>query len=188
MKKTLIAAACALGLVFSAVNANATTLVIGDDHYVGSIRDGIPSSVADEARYITNLISLAAGTGDTEIENPAPHAGTYETYNREGSSVAGPLPAAHVTDAVKVDTSNWDDIDVTGFTYILAKYDAGNAGSIVFMVSGLTTVDLPMTYNGYGLSHYTLFNLTTVPDGGATLALLGCALVGLGALRRKFGV
>jgi hypothetical protein len=26
----------------------------------------------------------------------------------------------------------------------------------------------------------------TVPDGGATLALLGCALVGLGLLRRKF--
>jgi len=27
---------------------------------------------------------------------------------------------------------------------------------------------------------------SSVPDGGATLALLGCALVGLGALRRKF--
>jgi hypothetical protein len=28
--------------------------------------------------------------------------------------------------------------------------------------------------------------LTMVPDGGATLTLLGCALLGLGALRRKF--
>jgi hypothetical protein len=32
----------------------------------------------------------------------------------------------------------------------------------------------------------TEIELNTVPDGGATLALLGCALVGLGALRRKF--
>lgn len=32
----------------------------------------------------------------------------------------------------------------------------------------------------------TEIELNTVPDGGATLALLGCALVGLGALRRRF--
>ncbi len=60
-----------------------------------------------------------------------------------------------------------------------------------------------MWSNGDGWSQYktTAFNASggwdlnitgaydrSVPDGGATLALLGCALVGLGALRRKFGV
>jgi hypothetical protein len=32
------------------------------------------------------------------------------------------------------------------------------------------------------------FRVEAVPDSGATLALLGCALFGLGALRRKFNV
>ncbi|MEO0018676.1 MAG: motif, partial [Verrucomicrobiota bacterium] len=29
-------------------------------------------------------------------------------------------------------------------------------------------------------------NLQSVPDGGTTLALLGCSMLGLGGLRRKF--
>ena len=38
-----------------------------------------------------------------------------------------------------------------------------------------------------GFSSARYFGTVTVPDGGATLMLLGGALVGLGALRRKFG-
>ena len=37
-----------------------------------------------------------------------------------------------------------------------------------------------------GFSSARYFGTTSVPDGGATLMLLGGALVGLGALRRKF--
>jgi hypothetical protein len=32
----------------------------------------------------------------------------------------------------------------------------------------------------------TSFNESKVPDGGTTLALLGCSMLGLGAFRRKF--
>ncbi len=39
---------------------------------------------------------------------------------------------------------------------------------------------------GWSISPYS--GALPAPDGGTTLALLGCALVGLGALRRKFGL
>ena len=59
-----------------------------------------------------------------------------------------------------------------------------NAATYLAAISnGLHTRALNLTTIG-GVDSQTL--LTVVPDGGATLALLGCALMGLGALRRKF--
>jgi hypothetical protein len=37
-----------------------------------------------------------------------------------------------------------------------------------------------------GISHVTIYGGTSVPDGGVTLMLLGCALVGVETLRRRF--
>ncbi len=87
------------------------------------------------------------------------------------------------------------------------KFTSGSGTMVVWDIlvwSGSTQVDaFRMWSNGDGWSQYntTAFNTSggwdlnitgtydrSVPDGGATLALLGCALVGLGALRRKFGV
>jgi hypothetical protein len=51
---------------------------------------------------------------------------------------------------------------------------------------GVYALNLTETVNGNTV--YRQSQLIYVPDGGATLALLGCALVGLGALRRKFNV
>ena len=52
-----------------------------------------------------------------------------------------------------------------------------------FQFTGTYTLALPETGS---VSGQATFNIRPVPDGGATLTLLGCALVGLGALRRKF--
>jgi hypothetical protein len=175
MKKTLIAIACAVALASNARTASALT--IGDAFYVGNIIDGIPSSLADEAAYINALITLLPDAPNIAI-------GT-ETYNRVGSTLASPLPSATDVGAVKTDTSVNTGIDVSGFTYLLGKYDASDAGSFVWLVSGLTTVDLPALANERELSHYSLFNPTSVPDGGTTIGLLGLAMLALGYLRYR---
>jgi hypothetical protein len=192
----MFSVACVLALGLTAGRAEAIPLTIGTadldaDYYVGQIIDGIPSSFADEARYINNLITLGAGQGNTSIPNPDD---SVETYNRVGSDLEGLFPTALIEGAVKNETGEYTGINVTGFTYILGKYDAGNpgAGAYVWYVGGLTGVTfvaLPATSpGGYELGHYTLFNARSVPDGGTTLILLGGALVGLGILRRKFNV
>jgi hypothetical protein len=179
----MVSVACVLALGLSAGRAEATVLTIGDAYYIGSINDGVPSSVSLEAGYINYLITLLPGATDTTIP-----PSTGETYNREESTLSGPLPTAVVAGAFKSpDSPTSTAIDVNGFTYILAKYNATKAGSLVWLIYGAgTTVDLPTSYNDQALGHYTLFNATPVPDGGTTLILLGGALVGLGALRRRF--
>ena len=88
-------------------------------------------------------------------------------------------------------------VSLTGFDYAVLHYGKGSGGvgkggGIVFMnLNGMTgnytfagTGSGP---NGFGgLSSIRLFagGSTRVPDGGATVALLGSALLGLGVLRR----
>jgi hypothetical protein len=85
-----------------------------------------------------------------------------------------------------VDTGGPVDLNVSNWTYLLAKY--GNV-AYVWNVSNLTTVTVTSNLAGVqnGLSHYALFNPGTVttPDGGTTLGLLGLGLMGVGYLRRR---
>ena len=89
----------------------------------------------------------------------------------------------------------------TGFQYLVVAYDGPNGGVAVFNVGGLTgSVDLyryakPLA-NGnllgsntagqgyFKMTSWSLLNPTGVPDGGATMMLLGAALVVLGVVRR----
>jgi hypothetical protein len=193
MKATIISIACMLALALTATNAQASliNLNFGDQYYVGHINDAIPSSLTDESGYINDLIGLSTGQTATTI-------GT-EIYDRVGSTLSSPnpFPTAVLPGATKTDTADGTNggngINVTGFTYILGKYDAEHAGGYVWYVAGLTSVTIPNKSvnpnpppQGYGLSHYSLFNPTSVPDGGVTLMLLGGALVGLETLRRRF--
>jgi hypothetical protein len=188
MKMSIVALVCALALGFTAPSARAsiTNLTFGDIYYIGHINDSVPSDLADELGYINNLITLSKGQAATPIGS--------ETYDRIGSTLVGPFSAAILTGATKTNTSVGTGIDATGFTYLLAKYDAHNAGGYVWLVSGLTDVTVPNSNindnpppAGYGLSHYSLYNPgTSVPDGGVTLMLLGGALVGIETLRRRF--
>jgi hypothetical protein len=187
--KTLVAIAFAVVLALTATNAGAATvtLSIGDAYYLGSINDGIPASPADEVQYINYLTTLGPGDPDTQIP-----AGTGEIYNRVGSTLAGPFPTATTSGAVKDDPANASGTYTltSSYTYVLGKYDAGQAGSLVWVISGVAvgdTLDLPNTYNGHGISHLSLYNPGgSVPDGGVTLMLLGGALFGIETLRRRF--
>jgi len=185
--KTLVALAVMAGLMGLAHQAHA--LAFKDANYIGLVNDGIPSNPTDEVEYINALISLAAGQGDTTI-------GT-EVYNREGSTInCGTLPcptAVLAGNSGNVNTSVGTGIDVTGFTYLLAKYDGPNEGQVLWYVGNLTGVQSipnqccigpPGETKEYGLSHYILFNPTSVPEP-TTLLLLGLTGAGVAVFARK---
>lgn len=181
MKFRIFAVALAV-LAVSAVQADAQ-LSQGDANYVGSINDGIPSSQTREATYINNLITLAPGTGDTTIDT--------ETYNRVGSTLVG-LPEVTEVGSVK-DESGSTTISLGGATYdyVLAKYDAKQAGSLVwYSATGFTgDVAIDATFNGFALSHISAYNEgdpPVVPEP-ASIALMGLGglLAGYGVSRRK---
>ena len=185
MKKPIIALACALALGMSAISAEATNLTVGDAYYLGNIVPGLPSGEGNEVSFIEELIALAPGG----VKGPDPACGDQQTSEdnvctRSNNAFAN-LPAPVFFD--KVDDTN--TVDVTGFSYVLGKYGNGSDDgqiSHVWYVAGLTTATLP----DQALSHISRFNATptTVPDGGTTLMLLGSAMVGLAALRRRFSL
>jgi hypothetical protein len=176
----IIIVAVSFGMV-----SQAHALLIGDTNYLGSINDGVPASPDFEAGFINNLITLAIGATDMVI-------GT-ETYNRVGSTLAGPFPMADASSMdlyLKQDNSN-TSFAASGFEYVLAKYDQEKAGSLVwYMAGGFTdSVMLPSTYNGQGLSHTIAFSPTNgggnpVPEP-ATMLLLGFGLSGILLIPRK---
>jgi hypothetical protein len=178
MKKMIKKLAMVVAVFACLIGTSVYALSIGDANYVGSVNDGIPSSAENEVVWINTLIDQAAGSGDTVV-------GT-ETYNRVGSTLVG-LPDAVVTGAVK-DESGDNSIDATGYHYIIGKYDATRAGSLVWYsaVGFSGTITLPTHYNNLEISHISLYNGGggSVPDSGMTLILLGTALAGLGAARR----
>jgi VPDSG-CTERM motif len=165
----------------------AHALTFGDTRDLGSIVPPEPADPVDEEHYVNSLITNGS------------HTETYKnnlyTYIRTAAS-CGTCPAAvfnsksganppAINGVVQVDLGSG------GFTYLLGKYDGPNGGDEVWNVQGLTgIVTIPAFGFGrnnsqYGLSHWTLFGPGgAVPDGGATVMLLGAALGALGMARR----
>ena len=176
--------------------SNAAALEITDAGVVGAFHGSIPSNTTNElavAEFLLDMIAPssdsngpAAGITPCDITNDL---GCYATSNVE---YAGNL-------AAPVQGASGDFTVDAGFDYALAKYGNAQAGGgyVLFYLGGAAT-SLPTASNilwgaanteQFGLSHYTTFVATTqfdVPDGGATLMLLGAALGGLGFLRRRF--
>jgi hypothetical protein len=176
----LAAAFCAATLAFS---QNASALTFGDANDLGQVIAGIPSG--DDARtgYVNHLIDMVPGTSDSalgqtfhrSLNNPGPGFPNYPdaVFDHNGTGNTG------------IDLG-----DGTLFSYLFAKYDGPNAGSEVWYVGGLSgIITIPshgLLGQNYGLSGWTLFGpgVPGVPDGGATVMLLGAALGSLGMARR----
>ena len=178
----IAAIALAVG-VWAGLPSRAAALTFNDARDLGSVRPPEPANPSDEEGYVNTLISFAQGSGLHTV-------GIY-TYNRKNVS-CGTCPAA-VFDHKDESGNNVVDLGSGGYTYLLAKYDGPNGGSEIWNVQGLTgTVTIPLFGFGhnnsqYGLSHWTLFRGEGgggVPDGGATVMLLGAALGALGMMRR----
>lgn len=79
----------------------------------------------------------------------------------------------------------------SGWDYLIVQYDGKNGGSVVIELNGNAAKvpydSAPIWGSGdqYAISHYSLAGPVQVPDGGATLAMLGLGLVGFAIVRRK---
>jgi hypothetical protein len=190
----LSAALCAAMLAFShnasanrivgGLHTSATTLSFGDGNDLGQVLFGIPSGDADRLSYVNHLIGMSLNSTDTF---------SGQTFHRSGADPAnGNYPAAVLAGSVN-GTSTSIDLGATAgvYLYLFAKYDGPNAGSEVWYVGNLSgVIDIPafgLAGQHYGLSGWTLFRGEgggQVPDGGATVMLLGAALGALGMVRR----
>jgi hypothetical protein len=175
----LVVIACSMALPSQ---VSALALTVGSGEFLGSFHPAHPSSPEVEVDYINVLIDLATGTSG--FFDPV----TGQTYDRSLNT-----PTGCCADAVLTGNSLGDadptTIDVTGFTYLLAKYDAEQGGDLVWYVGNLTgLVDIQSTFGscgqgGCGLSHWDLFNPYDGPTGKvpepSTLLLLGAGLIAM---------
>lgn len=182
MKRSLLVVMCLVCAVFVAGPAGATTLTL--DYLIGTVVPASPADPGDELAYANNLINWYNG------DIVEPDGGGYNYTLSAGSSVPSP-DLALATGGVQVPAVNnalENPVDVTGYTYLWAKF--GNQGALYFLDS-LTSVDGfdpawgPFSQEGGGLSHITLFGpgTTRVPEAGALL-LFGSGLIGLVGYRR----
>jgi len=153
---------------------------------------------ARDAAMTNTLLAMASQTQMTTPDG--------SLYSR--TTLAGGDPATTVgnvaVSGLGTGTGNvFIDLSVTGtFQYLVASYDGPNGGVAVFNISGLTgTIEIygfakpdgstgnllgtdVATQGYFRITSYTLLNPTGVPDGGATVMLLGAALGALGMARR----
>ena len=170
---------CAAMCAFSHT-ANATALTIGDAHTLGYDFYGIPSGDQDRTNYLNDLVYMYNNNLTTWSNNGQ----NYTIVN------GAPAFGASLPSAVFGVNSNRNQTSINlgsgSYSYLFAKYDGPNQGSVIWYVGNLTgTVTIPSDWNGYGLSGSTLFTPGgQVPDGGGTVLLLGVALGTLGMVRR----
>ena len=187
MKTFKYIAAIAITFATMAITSRvgATTLTIGDVRELGLISKNQPANPTSSAGFIDILLSQGLGSGPTTI-------GANDYTRTTNDPLAGNNPSA----VFGLEYGAMTDIDLGsgGFLYLLAKYDGPNWGSEIWYVGGLTGhITIPEFGSGtqYGVSHVFLYNPNgdgaSVPEGGATLLLLGTA-VGAIVLGRRFVV
>jgi hypothetical protein len=206
-----LAASVVFGLLsFATERADAIPLEMSytnnSPNLVGTVVPGIQAGgQLDRDVAMTNqLLGMSLGYSFTDNLN--------RVYSRTNMSGAGLLQATAtggvpVTGIVAGTTPISIDLSQYGtFHYLVAAYDGPNGGVAVFNIAGLTgTIELyryakPEKVNGqftgnllgsntaqqgyFLMTGWSLLNPTSVPDGGATVMLLGAALGALGIVRR----
>jgi hypothetical protein len=186
--RTLIAVSALATTVGMVPNANALTY--NDDHYVGQISPGTPADEAAEAVYAQYLIDLFNGSETVTSNVSFSGVPTAQNFVVGTGGLMPILPDLGATgtethllnSSGSLDTSG--TYDVTGVLYIYAYYGngaptGGEDGQLWYVGDLNGSVTIPKK----ALSHVTLYG--HVPDGGATLVLLGAGLLAVGALRRR---
>ena len=184
-----------LGITFLAacvLSSGASALVITDPGVVGTIWTGTAS--ADETNvtlFGQYLLDLGASAGP--VAGDANTDGTDETYTTSSVDYNGTLTLA---DATRINSAT---PDITGFEWVIGKYDGQNAGFVMFNVAdflaanvGATTIP-EFSYSIWGdkAGQYQLSNITGfggngngVPEPGV-LGLLGIGMLGIVLGRRR---
>jgi len=170
LKYTILTVALASGLALTA-NADLILSTFGDIPKNGTGISGGNSDNRDNnffrlTTYLAAHPSFSIGTPVNSPEDPG-----VNTFN----APSGP-------------------VDLTGFLYAVVHYGvgdggvSGSGGGVAFFQITNNSDTFPQTGsgpNGFGgISRVDLFGGTRIPDGGATVMLLGGTLAGLGLLRR----
>ena len=186
----------AVVVMFSATSAAALPLTYSTPGVVGTIDGVISGGVGAELTEAQALLDLLLG-GSINDANVTPCVGAADNVDdgckkaNTAFDYSGTLTNL-LGDSAKIEQPEGQELTVTGFDYVLAKYAGQKAGYVLFYLPVFgntipTTPDNFWTTTGrYEISHLTRFNgTTTVPDGGATLGLLGLSLLGLSYVRRR---
>jgi VPDSG-CTERM motif len=183
----LLALGCAV-LLTCTTHAKATpipmppiNLSIGDAHELGQVNPAIPEGDADITQYVNFMIGLSLGGSGHVIIGP------HDNVVTRSMNDFGPLfsPAALALRG----TGNMIDLGTQGtYGYLFAHYGGPNGGfaEVWYIADSSGTITIPATAGGNGLSGWALFTAGngSVPDGGATVMLLGAALGALGIVQR----
>ena len=199
MKKTLPIFAV-LTLLFG-FSTNAAALTINDAGVAGILEGQVASNTTNEATIANFILAMNANqvvtappvNGDTV--NCSADQGTceYKTGNNNfnGTVSGGTQVTSNPGNPLSSVPAAFNS------QYILAKFDGPNAGYVLFntaafLAAGNTAIpgngSTIWSVQGSGLSHYTYFGTQTVPDGGASLLLLGAGLGVVGMLRRRMNI
>ena len=184
--------------------AQASTITLNDPGIVGAVEGKATASNPTNEEVMAEFLLLMAINTTVHVSAATPPANLPISCSnalapceyRTGDNNYGP---ADLTYLGKLDGGSPNiKLEHQGNVYIMAKYDGQNAGYVLFYLpdwnaNPANTDNVLPQYAGnifdnrYALSNYVAFGgPNNVPDGGITLALLGGALAGLGALRRKF--
>lgn len=187
---------------FCVASAKAIPIQIGADRVLGIIVPGVPASEANEGIMINGLLegwikkdgsevfgyNDGAATGSDMGDNPAdPKGEKYRLKYTATTLIPRPAPLARENDWYRDETGN-PVIDLGDYKYdwVLAKWGKDAEVYYIGDLTGIIELNrVNFEAKGHGLSHYTLFNRTAVPEAGATMALLGLGLLGLWTFARR---
>jgi protein with PEP-CTERM/exosortase system signal len=204
--KTLILAAIRCSLMFTAVTASLFSVRPAQANYIVTLQQVGPNVVAtgSGAFDLTGLPIKARGSSQPLIQPFLGNivTGSSNSCDAYGTTITGPdnFGIGIETGLVSIGTGDLVGMAFNGgnssFLLVPVGYVSGTALSSSATYNNLTLgapVVTPGTYVwtwGDGADQsFTLqigsVGVPGVPDGGSTVSLLGCALLGLAALRRK---
>ena len=177
-------------------------------YLLGTVVPGLQGNGGQAARDAAMTNTLLGMGFHTQGRIPSPNGPFYSRTTFPGGRPATITGAVLGTGFGDGTTPISIDLSQTGtFEYLVVAYDGPNGGVAVFDIAGLTGIiqvyryARPEMVNGhptgnllgsntkrqgyFKITSWTLLNPTgSVPDGGATVILLGAALGGLGMVRR----
>lgn len=176
----------------------AVTYIFSLGNWTGTVETGrtlpdIGTAILPKLSLSVSASSSAAGTlavsfseigfgplaghfvAETALTSLAPAATvTYSTYGDTGNAIFG-------NDGTLAQMSNTYTVSPDSDSL---PAPLGGPAAAPYSLTG--KIVITHTSNDHQASNASMV-LTAVPDGGTTLALLGCSMLGLGTLRRKFG-